>query len=203
MTRVRYLLIAPLLALLAACSSTPPAESRYQLDATRPEQASSAPRFADTLKIMLPNAPAELGGTRFIYRETSQRYARDPYRGYTAPIPLFVADQLSDWLTRSKLFANVIPGRSPWGTRYVLESDIRAFYIDLRPDQPHTAQVRLGLRLRDTVNNTFVYTGEVTGSAPVANPASGDNFAAAQSQALSAALAQLESALQNAPAPAP
>ncbi|GGP23253.1 ABC-type transport auxiliary lipoprotein family protein [Silvimonas iriomotensis] len=202
MIRAPYLLIAPLFALLAACSSPPPAESRYELDANRPESATTAPRFADTLKVMLPNAVAGLDGTRFIYRETAQRYARDPYRGYTSPIPLFVSDRMTDWLNRSNLFTHVIPGRSPWGTRYVLESDIRAFYIDLRPDQPRTAQVRLGARVRDTETNTFVYDGEVAGAARVADPANGDSFAAAQSQALGEALTQLETALRKVQIPA-
>ncbi|GGP25250.1 ABC-type transport auxiliary lipoprotein family protein [Silvimonas amylolytica] len=202
MIRAPHLLIAPLFALLAACSSAPPAESRYELDAVRPESIAATPRFADTLKVMLPNAVAGLDGTRFIYRETAQRYARDPYRGYTSPIPLFVSDRMTDWLSRSNLFSHVIPGRSPWGTRYVLESDIRAFYIDLRPDQPHTAQVRLGARVRDTETNGFVYDGEVTGSARVADPASGDSFAAAQSQALGEALSQLETALRKVQVPA-
>jgi len=203
MTRAPLRLATPLLAavvLLAACSSTPPQESRYQLDTPYPAAAApSAPRFNDTLKVMLPNAPGELGGSRFIYRETDQRYTRDPYRGYTSPLPFLLADRITDWIGRSGLFSHVIPSRSPWPSRYVLESDVDALYVDLRPGQPRTAHVQLGFRVRDTTDNRFVYDGQISASAPLAEPVSGDSIATAQAQALTQALSQLETALRSAP----
>ncbi|WP_432721757.1 ABC-type transport auxiliary lipoprotein family protein [Jeongeupia wiesaeckerbachi] len=185
---MRFLLILVATVLLTACAaSRPSAEFNYVLNVERPAQTTQT--LAGTTVYVGTLAVDEPYGQRgFVYRETAQRLAVDPYRGYVAPPARQIENRLNDWLVAAG--ATLTQDRS--AAPYAIDGRISALYTDLRAEQPSEAVVRLRIALRSGTAPARQIT--VGGHAKV-SPMNGDGIAAATNAALADALSQLETAL--------
>ncbi|GHD55424.1 hypothetical protein GCM10007350_01070 [Jeongeupia chitinilytica] len=176
--------------LLGGCAaSRPAAEFSYVLNAERPAKA--AMMLAGATVYLAPVTADEPYGQRgFVYRETAQRFAVDPYRGYLVPPTRQIDSRLNAWLGAAG--ATLAADRHK--ARYTLDARVSALYVDLRPGQPGEAVVTLRLTLGDTGAATRQFS--IDGRAPVA-PMNGDGIAAATNAALADVLSQLEATLAS------
>ena len=105
---MKYLIILLCSLLVAACGTTIPAKETY-LPVTERAGPVQAIHFNGALKLTAFSARAPFGERNFFYRESTQRFAKDPYREWLSAPAMLLTVNTQAWLQNSGLFKEVLP----------------------------------------------------------------------------------------------
>lgn len=177
-------------ALLSACASSIPPKENYLPQTERSGPAQQL-RFQGSLKILPWTAQAPFGERQFFYRESAQRFAKDPYREWLASPAELITARSQSWLTSSGLFGQVLPLSSKQTADYQLNGEIIALYTDLQA-QPYSL-AKLHIRL-SSANSPVILDTILTANVAI-NGTNANDIAEGLDRALASAFKQLESKL--------
>ena len=197
---------APFLAGCSGMNRPYPAKRTFALMVER-ERAGSTPSIDSTLRVREFRVAPPYHGPEFIYQKSDSEFEADYYREFIASPGTMLTSETISWLSRAKLFGNVLPGNSAADNEYLLEGTVTALYGDYR-DQPAPKAVmelqvfilaEQAAQTKVLFDRTYRHEASIKGAEP-ADLVNGWN------EVLRAILTELESGLRNdaaAPAGAP
>lgn len=163
--------------LLVACGGSPPAT--FDLTAAAPPPARP---LRASLRIDEPLAGVDLDSDRILVRTGPQQIATLADAKWSGRLPLLIQSRLSQTFENAKL-AGQVGQRANAGAVYELETDIRAFELDVSQSR---VKIDLAVKIVASGGGRVVATQVFTADAPVASTAP-----AAVSAALDATLSQV------------
>ncbi|MBY0445037.1 MAG: ABC-type transport auxiliary lipoprotein family protein, partial [Burkholderiales bacterium] len=129
------------------------------------------------------------------YRESAQRFVKDPYREWLSPPAQLLTLSAQQWLQASGLFSEVLSLSSKQTADYQLSGELLTLHTDL---QSHPLAVaKLHIRLSSATSPVILET-ILTASEPL-NGTQAADIAAGLDRALASTLKQLESKLISLP----
>jgi cholesterol transport system auxiliary component len=191
---MKRLIILLCSALIAACGTTTPSKETY-LPLIERSEPSHAVQFKGTLQINAFSAQAPFGERSFFYRESAQRFIKDPYREWLSAPTGLITSRVQTWLKSSGLFSEVLPLSSKQNADYQLSGELLTLHTDLQA-QP-IAVAKLHIRLSSAKSPVILDT-ILTASEPLSGTSAND-IAAGLDKALASTLKQLESKLISPP----
>ncbi|QBC44132.1 ABC-type transport auxiliary lipoprotein family protein [Iodobacter fluviatilis] len=191
---MKRLIILLCSALIAACGTTTPSKETY-LPVIERSGPSHAVQFKGTLQINAFSAQAPFGERNFFYRESTQRFVKDPYREWLSSPTGLITTHTQTWLKSSGLFREVLPLYSKQTADYQLKGELLTLHTDLQA-QP-LAVAKLHIRLSSAKSPVILDT-ILTASEPLSGMSAND-IAAGLDQALANTLKQLERKLISLP----
>jgi ABC-type uncharacterized transport system auxiliary subunit len=191
---MKHLLALLCCALFSACGTTIPAKETY-LPVTERTAARQSLRFNGSLAIAPFTAQAPFAERSFFYRESAQRFVKDPYREWLSPPAQLLTLSAQQWLQASGLFSEVLSLSSKQTADYQLSGELLTLHTDL---QSHPLAVaKLHIRLSSATSPVILET-ILTASEPL-NGTQAADIAAGLDRALASTLKQLESKLISLP----
>ncbi len=154
-----------------------------------------AKHFNGSLKITPFTAQAPFAERSFFYRESAQRFVKDPYREWLSPPAQRLTLSAQQWLQASGLFREVLSLSSKQTADYQLSGELLTLHTDLQA-QP-LAVAKLHIRLSSASSPVILET-ILTASEPL-NGTQAADIAAGLDRALASTLKQLESKLISLP----
>lgn len=181
-------------ALIAACGTAIPSKETY-LPVIERSGLSHAVQFKGTLQINAFSAQAPFGERHFFYRESAQRFAKDPYREWLSSPTGLITAHAQTWLKSSGLFSEVLPLSSNQTADYQLSGELLTLHTDLQAKP--IAVAKLHIRLSSAKSPVILDT-ILTANEPLSGTSASD-IAAGLDKALASTLKQLESKLISSP----
>jgi ABC-type uncharacterized transport system auxiliary subunit len=191
---MKYLIVLLCSLLMAACGTTIPAKETY-LPVTERTGPVQAVHFNGVLKLTAFNAQAPFGERNFFYRESTWRFAKDPYREWLSAPAMLLTTHTQAWLKDSGLFKEVLPLSAKEAGDYQLTGELLTLHTDLQASP--FAVAKLHIRL-SSENSPVILDTILTANEPLTGTKASD-IAAGLDRAMAATLKQLESKLISLP----
>lgn len=137
--RISCLMVALSAAALSGCAQSITAREQYVFQVKRDLTASESPPDG-TLEVRRLTIDAAFAGKNLVYRLKEFEYEADYYREFLVPPAVLITEQTREWLSASRVFAEVVPLGSRIPPTYTLEGNVTALYGDFR-DGPESAAV--------------------------------------------------------------
>ncbi|AMC36843.1 ABC-type transport auxiliary lipoprotein family protein [Janthinobacterium sp. B9-8] len=191
---MKQLIVLLCTVLLAACGTAIPIKETYLPVAERTGMA-QAKHFKGSLQIAPFSAQAPFAERSFFYRESAQRFVKDPYREWLSPPAQLLTLSTQRWLQASGLFSEVLPLAAKQAGDYQLSGELLTLHTDLQA-QP-LAVAKLHIRL-SSANSPVILDTILTANEPLTGTTANE-IAAGLDRALANTLKQLESTLISLP----
>lgn len=134
---MKFLTLALMAALLAACGNNRPAVERQSfLIQTERSGPMAAVPAAGTLRVGRVVVAPPFDERALVYRRDDVRYETDFYNQFAADPPEMLAEAVAGWLRQSGLFRRVVPPGGAAPADYRLDTSVSALYVDFQANPP-------------------------------------------------------------------